>query len=75
MLGSVRQRVAFVSHVLLVSMVAVAWYYVLVAGKVVTLCLFIALFYFKLTDTLPEMKAGTKIGQNIITPRLSLSAT
>ena len=37
MLGSVRQRVTFVSHVLLVSMVAVAWYYVLVAGKVVTL--------------------------------------
>ena len=35
MLGSVRQRVTFVSHVLLVSMVAVAWYYVLVAGKVV----------------------------------------
>ena len=39
MLGSVRQRVTFVSHVLLVSMVAVAWYYVLVAGKVVTLYL------------------------------------
>jgi len=36
MLGSVRQRVTLVSHVLLVCMVAVAWYYVLLAGKVVT---------------------------------------
>jgi len=36
MLGSVRQRVTIVSHVLLVCMVAVAWYYVLLAGKVVT---------------------------------------
>ena len=45
MLGSVRQRVTFVSHLLLVSMVAVAWYYVLVAGKVVTLyyCSFLPL--------------------------------
>ena len=45
MLGSVRQRVTFVSHVLLVSMVAVAWYYVLVASKVVTLyyCSFLPL--------------------------------
>ena len=34
MLGSIRQRVTLVSHVLLVCMVAVAWYYVLVAGKV-----------------------------------------
>ena len=37
MLGSIRQRVTLVSHVLLVSMVALAWYYVLLAGKVVTL--------------------------------------
>ena len=37
MLGSIRQRVTLVSHVLLLSMVAVAWYYVLLAGKVVTL--------------------------------------
>ena len=37
MLGSIRQRVALVSHLLLLSMVAVAWYYVLLAGKVVTL--------------------------------------
>ena len=37
MLGSIRQRVTLVSHVLLVCMVAVAWYYVLLAGKVVTL--------------------------------------
>ena len=36
MLGSVRQRVTLVSHVLLVCMVAVAWYYVLLAGKVLT---------------------------------------
>jgi len=36
MLGSIRQRVTLVSHVLLLSMVAVAWYYVLLAGKVVT---------------------------------------
>ena len=36
MLGSVRQRVTLVSHVLLVCMVAVAWYYVLLAGKVPT---------------------------------------
>ena len=34
MLGSIRQRVTLVSHILLVCMVAVAWYYVLVAGKV-----------------------------------------
>ena len=37
MLGSIRQRVTLVSHVLWLSMVAVAWYYVLLAGKVVTL--------------------------------------
>ena len=51
MLGSVRQRVTFVSHVLLVSMVAVAWYYVLVAGKVVTLyyCSFLPLTKRNLT--------------------------
>ena len=39
MLGSIRQRVTLVSQVLLLSMVAVAWYYVLLAGKVVQVLL------------------------------------
>ena len=44
MLGSIRQRVTLVSHILLVSMVAVAWYYVLLAGKVVTFKMLVLLY-------------------------------
>ena len=36
MLRSIRQRVTVVSNVLLLGAVLVAWYYVLVAGKVLS---------------------------------------
>ena len=50
MLRSIRQRVTVVSNVLLLGAVLVAWYYVLVAGKVLSCSTFPSLYFLSCDD-------------------------
>ena len=56
MLRSIRQRVTVVSNVLLLGAVLVAWYYVLVAGKVLLCSTFPSLYFLSCDDVFAYMQ-------------------
>ena len=56
MLRSIRQRVTVVSNVLLLGAVLVAWYYVLVAGKVLSCSTFPSLYFLPCDDVFAYMQ-------------------